>query len=264
MRFTFAPGDPAFTLGAMNRAAPSMLILAAVCFLGSLSTRAQDSLMKPASSAPAAVHFISPAALDLSRVLPAPPPPGSLAANADLAVVLQAQTWRTPEQIAWAKVVEKQTIVTLYGDLFGPWFTAANLPRVLALLTEVNQDVRPISDAAKMLYSRARPYVVDSRVKPCVEAPRNETYPSGHAIAEYLMAGFLAEIYPERRASLFERAQRAAWGRVIGGVHFPTDLEGGRLLAAAVLTELKKSPAFKAALEQCRAELAAAALRPAA
>lgn len=231
---------------------------------GPIPLCAQDNLMKPAAGAPAPTHFIPPTAVDVSRVLPAPPAPGSLAADADLAVVLQAQAWRTSEQIAWAKLIEKQTIVTVYGDLFGPWFTAANLPRVLALMTAITEDVRPISDAAKKRYSRDRPYVVDSRVQPCVAAPRNETYPSGHALNEYLMAGFLAEIYPEREAALFERAHRAAWGRIIGGVHFPTDLEGGRLLAAAVLVELKKSPAFRAAVDQCREELAAAAQKKAA
>ncbi len=220
--------------------------------------------MKPAAVAPVAPHFIAPTAVDVVRVVPPPPATGSLAAAADLAVVLQVQAWRTTEEIAWAKVVEKQTIVTVFGDLFGPWFTAENLPQVIALMTAMADDVRPISDAAKKLYSRARPYVVDARVKPCVEAPINDTYPSGHALNEYLMAGFLAEIYPERHAALFERAQRAAWGRIIGGVHFPTDLEAGRLLAAAALVELKKSAAFRAAVDKCRAELAAAQLKKAA
>jgi acid phosphatase (class A) len=248
----------------MQRIASLILGLVIASLLEPQPARAQDNLMKPAAGAPAAAHFISPGTIDLPRVVPAPPAPGSLGASADLAVVLQAQAWRTPEQIAWAKVVEKQTIVTLYGDLFGPWFTAENLPTVMKLMTDVADDVRPISEAAKKQYSRARPYVVDSRVKPCVEAPVNDSYPSGHALAEYLMAGFLTEIHPDRQADLFERAQRAAWGRIIGGVHFPTDLEGGRRLAAAVLVELKKSPAFRAALEKCRAELATAARKKAA
>ena len=34
-------------------------------------------------------------------------------------------------------------------------------------------------------------------------------------------AAVLSEVFPEKRAQLFERARYFAWGRIIGGVHFP-------------------------------------------
>jgi acid phosphatase (class A) len=84
----------------------------------------------------------------------------------------------------------------------------------------------------------------------------------------------LAEIFPERRDELLAWAHRAAWSRIIGGVHFPTDDVGGQLLAETFVAEVLKNPAARAALERARAEaqpfLAAAAaahpavLRPAA
>jgi acid phosphatase (class A) len=232
--------------------------------LFSVQGRSQGNVMTPAAGAPPAPHFVPAAAFNLGLILPAPPAPGSLAAQADLEVVLQVQAFRTPEQIAWAKTVEKQTAFTIYGELMGTWFVAEKLPLCVALVKEITEDVRPVSEAAKKIYPRARPYVVDPRVKPCVEAPANDTYPSGHALSSYLTAEVLAELVPERRAALFDQARRAAWGRIIGGVHFPTDIEGGRILAAAVIAELKKSPAFRASLEKCRAEFAAAALKRAA
>jgi acid phosphatase (class A) len=72
----------------------------------------------------------------------------------------------------------------------------------------------------------------------------------------FVEAGVLAEIFPERRAELFEYAHRLAWGRVIGGVHYPTDLAGGQVLAEAILERLKGSAAFQAALARSRAEVA--------
>ena len=48
-----------------------------------------------------------------------------------------------------------------------------------------------------------------------------------------------------------------AWGRVIGGVHYPTDLAGGRLLGAAIVEELNANPAFEAALDKAKAEVEA-------
>jgi acid phosphatase (class A) len=240
---------------------PSALALFAL-LLVPVPGRSQGNVMTPATGA--GPHFVTPAAFNLAQILPAPPAPGSLAAQSDLEVVLQVQAWRTPEQVAWAKTVEKQTVFIIYGELVGNWFVADRVPALVALLKNVTDDVRPVSEAAKKAHSRARPYVVDARVKPCVEAPANDTYPSGHALSSYLMAEVLAELLPERRAALFEQAHRAAWGRILGGVHFPTDVEGGRVLAVAVMAELKKYPAFRAALEKCRAEFAAAALKRAA
>ena len=54
-----------------------------------------------------AVHFLRTDTLDFAKILPAPPEPGSLAAGADLNAVLQVQAWRTPEEVAWAKRIEK-------------------------------------------------------------------------------------------------------------------------------------------------------------
>jgi acid phosphatase (class A) len=265
-QYTFAPNAGIPKLPPMKiHLATGLAIRAVIAMLPvAVPSRAQDNIMKAASGAAVAAHFVSPQAFDLTRILPAPPPVGSLAAKAELEVVLQAQAWRTAEQIAWAKTVEKQTVFTIYGSEYGAWFTPENLPQLVALLKDLTEDLRPVSDAAKKLHPRARPYAIDSRVQPCVEAPLNDTYPSGHALTSYLTAAVLAEISPEHNSALNDRARRAAWGRVIGGVHFPTDLEGGRLLAEAAIGELRKSAAFRAAIGKCRVEMAAAAMKKAA
>ena len=72
----------------------------------------------------------------------------------------------------------------------------------------------------------------------------------------------LAEIFPEKRKELFDFAHRAVWGRIYGGVHFPTDLVGGWMLAEPIVEELKKSAAFRARVEKCRAEMAPFAAKP--
>lgn len=106
--------------------------------------------------------------------------------------------------------------------------------------------------------------MVDARVQPCIPAPKSDTYPSGHALTAHLSAAILTRLFPAQEAVLAERANRACWGRILGGVHFPTDLEGGRLLAVAILAQLDQSPAFRAALARCQAEVAAKAQRKAA
>jgi acid phosphatase (class A) len=58
------------------------------------------------------------------------------------------------------------------------------------------------------------------------------------------------------RNELIARAERVAWGRVLGGIHFPSDTIGGRLMAEAVVGKMRSRASFRAAVEKCRAEAA--------
>jgi acid phosphatase (class A) len=121
-----------------------------------------------------------------------------------------------------------------------------------------------MNHAAKLRFKRPRPPLQDSRVQPCtpvhlpdVQPPPAPfySYPSGHATSIHLLAGLLAELVPERREALQTWAHRATWSRMIAGVHFPSDAVGGELLAEITLRTLKGSPAFREALERCKAEV---------
>ena len=241
----------------------SVFCLALACVTAVAPSRAEESGMKvTVAKKPFDTHFAKPTSVDCAKALPAPPAPGSLAARADLEAVLQMQAWRTPEQVAWAKRVDKNDAF-LFADVLGAWFTKEHLPVTAALLKDVDEDRHEVTEVAKKLFARARPWVVDPRVQPCVGKPTNDSYPSGHTASIFTRAGVLAEIFPEKRTELFDFAHRAVWGRVYAGVHFPSDLVGGWLLAEPIVAELKKSPAFLAQIEKCRAEMRAAVTRQA-
>lgn len=95
---------------------------------------------------------------------------------------------------------------------------------------------------------------MDAGIRPCVPLPGSGSYPSGHSLYIFVEAGVLAEVFPEHREALMTLAHRAAWGRIQGGVHFPTDVVGGRLLAEILVKEMKESEAFQRAVEACRKE----------
>lgn len=209
------------------------------------------------------LHFLRPDAIDLKAVLPAPPATGSLAALADLETVLRVQAARTPNDIAWARANEHDSAF-LNASVLGAWFTKENLPVTAAFLKEVSDDMFNLSGPAKTLYPRPRPPLVDPAVKPCVELPNSGSYPSGHSLRAYFWAAVLGDIFPEQQAALLERARLAAWGRVIGGVHFPSDTIGGRLLGEAIVEALRKAPTYRAGVEKCRAEVAPYLLKKAA
>lgn len=207
--------------------------------------------LQAAPAAEAGGKFLIGSTLDLRQILPAPPPPESPAGQADLETVLQVQAARTPAQMAWAREVEDDS---LYANarVLGEWFTAKNLPLTGAFFASVDADVNFLGP--KKYFMRPRPPFADARVKPCVHVTDTSSYPSGHAVRAWVWAELLAEIFPESREALTERARAVCWGRVIGGAHFPSDTTAGRRLADAVVAELLKNAAVRAEIARCRAE----------
>jgi len=228
-----------------------MLLVYTICLLLFPPVIGAQDVKTPVQGASG--HFLDSAVIDVAKVLPAPPEPGSLAGQADLEAVRMAQAWRGPEQVAWAKEAEAEEPFA-FAEVLGPWFKAKDLPLCARFLEDVTRDVKAVSDRAKGLYQRKRPYQVDEGVKPCVMRPFSASYPSGHSTRAFARALTLGEIFPEQRNALLDRAHRAAWGRILGGVHFPSDDVGGRLLAEAVVAEMKKNPAFREAVTACRKE----------
>lgn len=212
-------------------------------------------LMAGGPSLPASGPLFLRVLPDLAACLPGPPLRGSLGEEADLEAVRQAQAWRSPAQVAWAKRVDRADIFDLMEPL-GPAFTAANLPRLARLLEQVQRESSGATRDLKRRYDRPRPPRLDPALQPCVDLPGSASYPSGHTFSITLAAGVIAEVLPELKTVLQAQARRAAWGRVLGGVHYPTDLEGGRLLAEAFLAELRKSRDFLEAVAACREESA--------
>ena len=219
---------------------------------------------KPSATPTATGHYISADAIDWKTVQPPPPAPGSIAALGDLETVLQIQAARTPADIAWAKLIEKDHVFEDYGDVLGPWLAEKSLPVTARLLGDVMADANLLNKKVKDLYPRARPPAVEPTVKPCVTIPTSHSYPSGHSLRAFVWAAVLGDIFPDRQPELFARAHRVAWGRVIGGVHFPSDVAGGRVAAQAIVAELRKNPAYRAEIEKCRAEVAPFLLKKAA
>src|SRR5262245_35466659 len=213
---------------------PRFLTLLFVAFLSLpvLWSRAAEGAMATVApkteKKPYPTHFAKPTSVDCAKALPAPPADGTLAALSDLETVLQTQAWRTPEHIAWAKRVDKNDPF-MSADVLGTWFTKENLPLTAALLKDVDEDRHEITEVAKKLFARARPYVVDPSVQIVVSKPTNDSYPSGHSTSLFTRAGILAELFPEKRTELMEFAHRAAWGRIYAGVHYPSDVVGGRM-----------------------------------
>lgn len=206
-------------------------------------------------AAPEAGRYLRTRDFDATKVIPVAPADDSLATLADLETVYQMQLRRTLEQVALANYFAEDTVFQ-YDAAIGEWFTAANLPRTAEIFRQVDADRFAISSAGKAAWDRPRPPLLAARIHAAAPLPASGSYPSGHATQAFLWGGLLAEVFPEQRAALRERAELVAWSRVVAGVHYPTDITAGRLLGDRLVQEFLKVPVMREALAVVRAEVA--------
>lgn len=149
-----------------------------------------------------------------------------------------------------------------FDDVLGPGFTRANLPATYALLDRAGRAAGFAGDPAKFQYRRPRPFLSDSAITPCIANDErlraSFSYPSGHAALGWGWALVLAELVPSRADAIIERGRDFTWSRVVCGVHYPSDVEAGRIVGAAAIARLHADPDFQREMDAARAELAGA------
>jgi acid phosphatase (class A) len=206
---------------------------------------------------PDEARYLRAEQVDLTRLLAPPPAPGSAEDRRDLEAVLAAQRARTPDS-AKAAQADAEVSVFRFADVIGPAFTAERLPRTAALFRQASREASAVIQIAKRHWGRPRPFDVSDDVKPVAELARNGAYPSGHAAFGQLAAILLAEMVPEKRAELFARGRAYGENRVVAGLHYPTDVEAGRLAATAIAAALLRDAEFSRDFAASRAEVRAA------
>ena len=77
----------------------------------------------------------------------------------------------------------------------------------------------------------------------------------GHATRGYLAAIILSNMLPEKSESLFARGREYGQNRVLAGVHFPSDIEAGRLAATAMVGAFMQNEKFMKDFAEAKAEL---------
>lgn len=201
--------------------------------------------------------------VDLAALLPPPPAAGTPAARQDLQGVLAMQARRTPVEIAAARADEAHSVFR-FADVFGASFTPKQLPRTATFFARVVAYDKGEVKAVKAFWHHPRPALVSHAVHPLSqEQPDDWSYPSGHSTLGYTEAVLLANMVPERRAAIFARADLYARHRVVMGVHYPSDVEAGRLAGTVLGGRLLDDPAWQADYAAARTELRAALQLPA-
>ena len=209
------------------------LIYAALAVVISLGIGASFALTPPATG------------IAWQRVLPKPPVSGSEIDRADATQVRDLQRLINTPRWTQAKSDVSYDMFTVFGPIVGLDFTAVQQPQIAALLTYASRYTNRASNEAKAVYARARPHAAMSDVKTCqAPAPINSSFPSGHAAWGVVAANIVARLYPASSPAILARGLDYGQSRVVCGVHYPSDIVAGRIMAVAILARLDHDPEF--------------------
>lgn len=132
-------------------------------------------------------------------------------------------------------------------------------PILYTLIKRILIDAGRLSDSAKSLYKRERPFLVNNEpvCTPSYEKQlrMSSSYPSGHTIVGWTLALVLSEIVPEKADMILARGRVLGESRIVCNVHWLSDVVEGYMLGAALTAKLHGEPAFRADLDAVRAEI---------
>lgn len=202
-----------------------------------------------------AAPYLTSKNLDLTILLPPPPHAGSIMEKSELAAVVATQNAAGSERIKLASDDVNETIFQMFGKTLGPSFALKSLPKTSALFDRVGSTESAVADPAKKYFARVRPFMTSSDVKALIKPSRSGSWPSGHTTRVTASAIILAAMLPERREAIWARADEYAESRVVGGMHYPSDLEAARLAGTAIAAELFSDPAFQVDFKAAKSEL---------
>ncbi|MHC8492738.1 acid phosphatase [Thalassospira sp. SM2505] len=227
------------------------VVVAALAFSVPLSSHASD-VMDGAVIVKDVKVYIDPAKFDSTLYL-APPPKGIFAED-DLDIVLKWQERRTQE-LEQQAIRDSEQSVFNWDDVLGADWKAENFPIAKQFFHQVYKTESNLNKQGKEKWDRARPGTVSDKVSAVSEFKNYGSYPSGHSAFSHFTAIVLADMIPERRDEIMQRGWDLAYNRVIGGVHFPSDIEAGRLLGAICAVMVRDNPAFIADFDEAKAEV---------
>ena len=126
-------------------------------------------------------------------------------------------------------------------DTFDNFLMSAGIRSQKDLLEQLKNETLPIIHMHKNYFNSLRPkdlahkHNIDFK-SDFLESAQSPSYPSGHATQAYYVAFKLIKLYPGLKTELLELANMISQARIDRGVHFPSDIEAGKILALKMVS----------------------------
>ncbi|MDQ6872744.1 MAG: phosphatase PAP2 family protein [Gemmatimonadota bacterium] len=113
-------------------------------------------------------------------------------------------------------------------------FSEVRAARVFALLNMAMHDAAVGCWEAKFHYFSPRPSQMDPSIKTQIGLPNFPSYPSGHSTFSAAAASVLSYLFPSGAVGFESMRDEAGVSRLYGGIHYRSDIEGGKTHGARI------------------------------
>jgi acid phosphatase (class A) len=218
-----------------------------------------------AARAALAASYLKGQAPNSLALLPAPPAAGSAAQARDDAAARSGQAMRNSPR--WKQAVQDANlkfpaVAETFACAVGVEISPAATPTLYTLLQRTMADVGLSTYPTKNKFQRTRPFVATSTPSCTPEEEdflrHDGSYPSGHSAIGWGWALILTQAAPDQADAILARGRAFGQSRVVCNVHWLSDTEEGRVMAAATVARLNAEPEFRSDLEAAGREIAAA------
>ena len=214
------------------------------------------AIFTPAYADDQAQPFVDASRVDLSQLLPPPPPNHSPITLEEIGEMKAIQGSRTSAAAQRASADADESIWRFADAVGDPKFDKAHLPKFSAFFKRVDRTASVVVAPAKVHWARPRPYLLyPDVIKPIVTPASTGSYPSGHTTFGTMAGIILSQMLPERRAQIMARAHEYGWSRVVVGMHYPSDTEAGRISGTVIAGALAHDAEYRREFEDAKAEL---------
>jgi acid phosphatase (class A) len=125
-----------------------------------------------------------------------------------------------------------------------PKLSREKFTNLYKMLDNIFDTVKPVTVNSKEYWNTKRPYLSEKEIKNLVNSVHNNSYPSGHTTMAYVIAKVLGLVLTKEADAFEKAAEKIAWHRILVGVHYPHDIDGGKELSFLIIGSLMQNKDF--------------------
>lgn len=213
---------------------------------------------------------------DIKVWLPTTPIPKSAIDQADVQIFKNTRKTLYSERgmiAAHDDVYQPDQVAARFAEAAGITLTPSVSPTLMKMIAYVEADSEALVRSVKQKTSdggRVRPFVRFPALASCIGPkdlaghratdlsfglPQSGSYPSTHSMVGLSVAMILSEALPNRAPFLMKKGIEFGDSRVVCGFHYQSDVDAGRVAAAALIARLHANTSFTADMTSLKIEL---------